>query len=112
MLFRPNTRISITRGKYQDAYGLPQNSSIAVPLKTHVPASINQTAELVNDEANESPITVYFAQLIVNGNVDVKRNDIVLDELTGLKWKVTEVTQSVVNLPIPTGKVVKVRREV
>lgn len=85
-----NTYISIYRGSTLDAEGDEIDSD--VPLYTDIPASlIEGRPRQVESGTNETPRVIRQATLRVGRNTDIKRNDRVKDQITGMFWRIDAV---------------------
>jgi hypothetical protein len=91
VIARATTTISITRGETADGYGdaTPNNS----PLYQKVPASIIEQTRRVFTYDSPTPRTVRYYIGRVGAGTDIRNNDTILDEQTGVTYLVDDFSQ-------------------
>lgn len=89
-----NTKITILRGTEQDGYGDEVDSD--APIYTGVVASIISSTKRVYLPAEGATRVVHSYSGRCGAEVDLRKDDRVKDELTGVVYLVTELTDSTV----------------
>lgn len=96
MIARANTTISVLRGEIADEYG--DFGPKGTPVLRGIQASIIEKSRAVFDYDSPTPRTVHYAIGRVNHGTDIRNNDTVLDEITGVRYLVNSF--STVNSPL------------
>jgi hypothetical protein len=87
----PTTTVSIARGEQLDAYGDPQDIN-SVPVYTNIPAIISYKTRTTQDPATGTPRQITAYECILDRGTDVRDDDRLTDEQTGIVYNVTGVT--------------------
>lgn len=90
MLMPPTTFVTISRATQTDAYGDPQDID-STPLYTDVPAIISDPVTTTQDPATGTPRQVNAMQIILRRGTDVRDDDRITDQQTGIVYNVTSV---------------------
>lgn len=92
MLMPATTTVSIARPGPDDvdAYGDPIDT-LAVPIATGLPAIIVYRTGTSRDPASGTPIQVDTSEAVLDKGADVQDQDVITDEQTGDKYRVTQV---------------------
>lgn len=90
MLMPPTTTLTIHRGTVVDAYGDPTDE--INPIATDVPAIIAYSASTRQDPASGRPVQVSAYDCVVERGTDIRPQDRVVDNQTGVTYEVTNVS--------------------
>lgn len=98
-----NTRITINRSVSTN----PRLEPMAVagtPAVTNQYAWLSEMNQVVTNDSGQHPRVVLWANLRVLSTLDIRKNDRVFDQLTGVTWIVDSVIDWNRNYPLNMGK--------
>lgn len=90
MLIPASTRVSISRAVQTDAYGDPVDID-SVPLYTGVPCTIALNSRATQNPASTTPRQVSWFSCVVPHGTDIRDDDRIVDEATGVVYDVEGV---------------------
>lgn len=90
MYARATTTITVYRGSTTDDWGDVKDTP--TPVMTGVRASILEQKIYATGEITTQPHNYRWARLRVTKGIDVRTNDRVLDEKTGITWLITNIS--------------------
>lgn len=90
MYARATTKISIYRGQVDDGWGDAED--LDTPVAINVRASLVEQKIYAKSETTTQPKNMRFARLRVTHGTDVRTNDRVLDQKSGLMWVITNIS--------------------
>jgi hypothetical protein len=96
------------RGTAVNAYG--DESDVGTPIKTGVPAAVNESSKQTWDPATQQPRTIRTSIAVVAGWVDVLDSDTIMDEISGNYYMIQDIqVQPTGPTGIPPDKILTLR---